>query len=70
MTHNPRELSADDSLGNLAAMHTACHSEKTSTEDRPRIDKAHRQEKLTMARVQSKRPFPKRSDPWGKERRR
>lgn len=47
---NPRELSADDSLGNLAAMHPRCHSEKTHTEDRPRIDKAHRQEKLTRAR--------------------
>lgn len=43
----PRELSADDSLGNLYAMHTECHGEKTTREDRPRIDKAHRQEKLT-----------------------
>jgi len=47
----PRELSADDSLGNLFAMHSRCHSEKTLTEDRPAITKAHRQEKLTRAKV-------------------
>lgn len=65
---NPRELSADDSLGNLAAMHPACHSEKTTSEDVPRIAKAHRQERLTRAREPSRRPFPKRVDPWGKQR--
>jgi 5-methylcytosine-specific restriction protein A len=48
---NPREISADDSLGNMAAMHTHCHSEKTRTEDVPRIAKAKRQEKLTRAKV-------------------
>lgn len=47
---NPREISADDSLGNMAAMHTACHAEKTSARDRPMIDKAHRQVDLTRAK--------------------
>lgn len=50
----PRELSADDSLGNLFAMHTRCHADKTQTEDRPRITKAHRQEKLTRPKVQKR----------------
>lgn len=48
---NPREISADDSLGNMAAMHTACHAEKTRTEDAPRIAKTRRQEALTRAKV-------------------
>jgi 5-methylcytosine-specific restriction endonuclease McrA len=43
----PREISADDSLGNLFALHTACHAEKTAKEDAPTIAKTHRQEKLT-----------------------
>lgn len=46
----PREISADDSLGNLFALHTACHGEKTATEDAPTIAKTHRQEKLTRAK--------------------
>ncbi len=46
----PRELSNDDSLGNLFAMHTDCHLRKTLDEDRPRIAKARRQEKLTRPR--------------------
>lgn len=49
----PRELSADDSLGNLYAMHKSpCHERKTLDEDRPRITKAHRQEALTRPKVQ------------------
>ena len=43
----PRELSADDSAENLAPLHVKCHAQKTSGEDRPRIDKARRQRKLT-----------------------
>jgi hypothetical protein len=47
----PRELSNDDGLGNLFAMHSDCHREKTLGDDRPRITKAHRQEKLTRPKV-------------------
>lgn len=48
----PRELSADDRPENLYPMHTKpCHERKTLDEDRPRITKAHHQEKLTGARV-------------------
>jgi hypothetical protein len=43
----PRELSADDDPSNLYPMHAlGCHQRKTA-EDRARITKAHRQEKLT-----------------------
>lgn len=46
----PREISADDSLGNLFAMHAACHRDKTSTEDAPLIAKTHRQQQMTEAK--------------------
>jgi hypothetical protein len=49
---SPRELSADDSPENIYPMHKArCHERKTLDEDRPRITKAHRQEKLTRPKV-------------------
>lgn len=48
----PRELSADDNPENLYPMHAQrCHERKTLDEDRPRITKAHHQEKLTAPRV-------------------
>jgi 5-methylcytosine-specific restriction endonuclease McrA len=47
----PRELSADDSADNLAPLHVRCHAQKTSGEDRPRIDKARRQRKLTEPKI-------------------
>lgn len=63
----PRELSADDTVSNLYPMHTrGCHDRKTQDEDRPRITKAHHQERLTKVREPSRRPFPQRVDPWGK----
>lgn len=44
----PRELSADDTSENLFPMHAKpCHERKTLDEDRPRITKAHHQERLT-----------------------
>lgn len=44
----PRELSADDSIDNIFPMHAQpCHERKTLDEDRPRITKAHHQERLT-----------------------
>lgn len=55
----PREISNDDSLGNLFALHVACHSEKTNTQDKPRIAKTHRQEKLTRPKVQKASGFRK-----------
>jgi hypothetical protein len=54
----PRELSADDSTDNLYPMHTkVCHERKTLDEDRPRITKAHHQERLTTPRQRSGRGF-------------
>jgi hypothetical protein len=55
----PREISADDSLGNLFAMHTACHSEKTRTADAPAIAKTRRQEGMTRPKVQKPSGFRK-----------
>lgn len=52
-----REVSGDDSLGNLRAMHVRCHREKTSTEDVPRITKAHHQEKLTRPKERKRSGF-------------
>lgn len=39
------------SADNLAPLHVRCHAQKTSGEDRPRIDKARRQRKLTEPKV-------------------
>lgn len=56
----PRELSADDRPENIYPMHTRpCHERKTRDEDRPRITKAHHQEKLTRAKVQKPGGFRK-----------
>ncbi len=53
---DPRELSANDSVENLYPMHAGrCHLRKTLDEDRPRITKAHHQEKLTRPREKSRR---------------
>lgn len=62
-----RAMSADDSEANLYPMHAKpCHAEKTGDFDRPSLTKTLHQEKLTKPKVTSKRPFPKRADPWGK----
>jgi hypothetical protein len=54
----PRELSADDSLENLYPMHKQrCHERKTLDEDRPRITKAHHQERLTRPKEVKRRSF-------------
>lgn len=54
----PRELSGDDTLDNLFPMHTSpCHERKTRDEDRPAITKAHRQERLTRAKVKKPSGF-------------
>lgn len=54
---DPREISGDDSQANLVALHTWCHADKTSSEDRPRITKAHRQEKLTRPKERKRGGF-------------
>lgn len=63
----PRELSADDTVGNLYPMHKArCHERKTLGEDRPRITKAHHQERLTGARIKKPgRRIAAHVNPWG-----
>lgn len=62
-----RAMSADDSVANLFPMHARpCHLEKTGDLDAPWLAGTKRQEKLTRAKEPSKRPFPKRADPWGK----
>ncbi len=53
----PRYLSADDTADNLAPLHVRCHAQKTSGEDRPRIDKAKRQEKLAAPKVKRRNGF-------------
>lgn len=54
----PRELSANDDPANLYPMHAErCHKRKTLEEDRPRITKAHRQEKLTRPRERKRTGF-------------
>lgn len=57
---SPRELSADDDPSNLYPMHKlGCHDRKTQDEDRPRITKAHHQERLTRPREQKRNGFRK-----------
>jgi len=46
-----REITGDDSDGNLRPTHKACHAQKTAGHDAPLIAKVRRQEKLTKARV-------------------
>lgn len=65
----PRELSANDDPSNQYPMHKRrCHERKTLDEDRPRITKAHRQEKLTRAKIRSSRKIPAHINPWGYRR--
>lgn len=59
-------LTHDNSFENCRCLCKKCHSRKTK-KNRPQIDKTRRiYEK--RAGVRSKRPFPKRQNPWGKDR--
>jgi hypothetical protein len=55
----PRGISADDTTENLAPLHVRCHEAKTNGKagDIATVAKAKRQEKLTKARVRSRRGF-------------
>lgn len=69
----PRELSGDDSAGNLRPLHARCHQVKTSGEDIPRIAKTKRQAKLTAPKVRktgrrSLRPPPGMKFNWSRGR--
>lgn len=57
--HIPRAISGDDSLGNLFALHRACHAEKTNQHDKARIAKTMRQEKMTRPKVEKASGFRK-----------
>jgi 5-methylcytosine-specific restriction protein A len=52
-----REITGDDSVGNLRPVHVACHAVKTAQHDAPLIAKIRRQEKLTQARKTTRRGF-------------
>jgi 5-methylcytosine-specific restriction endonuclease McrA len=50
-----RAVSANDETDNLYPVHPVCHAPKTAKVDTPRAAKTKRQEKLTRAKVGSKR---------------
>lgn len=60
----PCAVGGDNSFENCRVMCKRCHRLKTSTIDVPQISKSVRiYEK--RAGVRTKRPFPKRAQPWG-----
>ena len=65
----PYAYGGANTLDNCRVLDRGCHRKITSTVDVPRIAKAARIEAKRAGLRKSKRPFPKRVDPWGKARR-
>lgn len=66
---DPDANSKDNSLGNCCACCPKCHLWKTTKRDAPLIAKTnHQQDKARNIQKPGHRPFPKRQDPWGKQR--
>lgn len=66
---DPDANSKDNSLENCVCACRKCHLWKTVHRDRPLIAKTnHQQDKQRNIRKPGHRPFPKRRDPWGKEK--
>lgn len=65
---DPDANSKDNSLDNCAAVCPPCHKWKSGKRDVPMIAKTVRQQDAARGIKRTKRPFPKRANPWGKPR--
>lgn len=65
----PDGLGGEPTLENCAVLCVNCHHYKTTEVDRPIMQKADNVKKKHLGLKPTKRPFPKRYDPWQKERR-
>lgn len=62
----PYAYGGANTLENCRVLSARCHRKITAEVDQPRIAKATRIEEKRAGLRKSKRPFPKRADPWGK----
>lgn len=64
----PAAMGGSNDLKNCQVLSAKCHRRKTSDADVPTISKAVRTIEKNAGVRKSRRPFPKRADPWGKGR--
>ena len=64
----PAALGGSNELTNCRVLRTKCHRRLTASKDVPAISKSVRIAEKAMGLRKSSRPFPKKVDPWGKER--
>lgn len=64
----PDGLDGEPTLENCAVLCAAHHHQKTVEIDRPLMQRADNIRAKHLGLAKAKRPFPKRQDPWGKQR--